>query len=182
MSPNRHLYSALVTAGLVLSSPSPQLLQPRQSCFEGTSLVCYGVAGSQSQGIDVTDLQYAAHAIRFKGQSADPGTGFWTMPASPRNPGCDEWMLLTTGTVTVLAKHTSNAVNSSVLLEDIATTIDGGPDLQTAQVQKSIMSCAEHGGQLIVQVNTTNAEYSADSYESSGNRPSDNLIKVVKAA
>jgi len=134
MSPNRHLYTALITAGLALSSPSPLLLQPRQSCFEGTSLVYYGVAGGQSQGIDVADLQYAADTIRFNGQIADPGTGFWTMLANPRNPGCDEWTLLTTGTVTVLAKHTSNAVSSSVLLEDIATTMDGGPDPQTAQV------------------------------------------------
>jgi len=44
------------------------------------------------------------------------------------------------------------------------------------------MSCAEHGGQLVMQVDTTNAEYSADSYKSSGNHASDILIKVVKAA
>ena len=82
----------------------------------------------------------------------------------------------------VLAKHTSNAIDSSVLPEDIVTTIDGGPDPQTAQVQMSIMSCAEHGGQLVVQVDITNAEYSVDSYKSSGNHPSDILINVLKAA
>ncbi|RKU47839.1 hypothetical protein DL546_008112 [Coniochaeta pulveracea] len=165
MSPLIHLTYALLVAGMASASPSPTLSQ--QSCFEGTSLVCYGVSGGQSQNVDVEDVQYAADLLRYEGQSADP-PGFWTFPAKPRSVGCDEWTVLTTGTVMVLAKHTDNAINSSVLLEDIATTIDGGATATAQDQQKAIIGCAAHGGQLVVKVDTKNPAYGSDAYKASG--------------
>lgn len=165
----------LITAGVAAAAA----LDPLQSCFEGTNLVCYGLPGGTSQNISVDDLQFAADTIRFNGQSSDP-PGFYTMPANPSLSGCDEWTVLDSGTVRVLAKHTSNIVNSSVLLEDMATTIDGGPDATDTDKQKAIIHCAEHGGQLVVKVNTSNPAYSSADYKSSGNKPSEMLVKVVK--
>ena len=150
-----------------------------QSCFEGTNLVCYGLPGGTSQNISLDDLQFAADTIRYNGQSSDP-PGFYTMPANPKLLGCDEWTVLDSGTVRVLAKHTSNAVNSSVLLEDMASTIDGGPDATDAAKQKAVIHCAEHGGQLLITANTSNPAYSSDAYKSSGNKPTDILVKIVK--
>jgi hypothetical protein len=66
-------------------------------------------------------------------------------------------------------------------LEDIATTIDGGATATAQDQQKAIIGCAEHGGQLVVKVNTSNAAYSSDAYKASGNKPQDILIKVVRA-
>jgi hypothetical protein len=117
MSSLIHLIYALLVAGMASAKPR-SVFSRQQSCFEGTSLVCYGVPGGQSQNVDVEDVQYAADLLRYEGQSADP-PAFWTFPAKPRSLGCDEWTVLTAGTVMVLAKHTDNAVNSSVLLEDI---------------------------------------------------------------
>ncbi|CAK7205466.1 hypothetical protein SEUCBS139899_008241 [Sporothrix eucalyptigena] len=153
-----------------------------QSCFEGTNLVCYGLPGGTSQNISLDDLQFAADTIRFNGQSSDPTdlSGFYTMPANPKLHGCDEWTVLDSGTVRVLAKHTNNAVNSSVLLEDMASTIDGGSDATDAQKAKAIIHCAEHGGQLVITANTSNPAYSSAAYKASGNHPTDMMVKVVK--
>ncbi|CAK7223420.1 hypothetical protein SBRCBS47491_005202 [Sporothrix bragantina] len=171
-----HISAFLAFAGMA----SAAALAPDVNCFEGTSLVCYGVPSGTSQDINVDDLQFAADTLRYNGQSSDP-PGFYTMPANPKLLGCDEWTVLTSGTVLVLAKHTDNTVNSSVLLEDMATTIDGGPDATDADKQKKIFHCAEHGGQLVVTANTSNPAYSSAEYKSSGNQPKEIMIKVVKA-
>lgn len=56
------------------------------------------------------------------------------VPTKARN--CAEWSLYTISTTMILGKHISPTLNSSVLFEDIANTIDGGnPSTNPADAQ-----------------------------------------------
>lgn len=154
-------------ASVLLRRDQPRLLRRRGGPVPGHRRGRPAVRG-QHDPLQRAERRPGHGVLDHAGQPAEPGLRRVDAPHHWHRHGARQ--------------HTNNAVNSSVLVKDIATTIDGGPDPQTAQVQKSIMSCAEHGGQLVVQLDTTNAEYRANSYKSTGNQPSDILIKVVKAA
>ncbi|KAH8879054.1 hypothetical protein GQ53DRAFT_672898, partial [Thozetella sp. PMI_491] len=93
---------------------------------------------------------------------------------------CDEWPVLTTGSVLVLAKHTIDAVNANVFLEDMANTIDGGVNASNTSKKNAIIYYDEHGGQFVVQANTSNPAYQTETYKASGNKPQDILMTIVK--
>jgi hypothetical protein len=71
-----------------------------------------------------------------------------TMPACVST--CEEWAIFVpgAGTVLALAEHATPCVATSVLYEDLASTIDtiGG-----------LLKCSENGGQMPVKVNKTNS-------------------------
>ena len=124
----------LIAASLVAASP---LLESRDSCSEGTQLICYGVSGGQSQGVSPDDVAYAASYLRYLGQNNNGTAAFLTMPAGSN---CGDWTLPIDGAGTVLglAKHVIPIANSSVLYTDIANTIDGGEN--ASDVDKNLRS------------------------------------------
>jgi hypothetical protein len=63
-------------------------------------------------------------------------------------------------------------VNSSVLFEEIANTIDGGPSATAAQAQAAIIGFLTTGGSLGVTFNATNPAYNTSTYLASGYTPS----------
>jgi len=149
-----------------------------QICDEGSKLVCYGKPSGESQNINLDDLEYAAWEFR---RLSEDGPAFWTMPANITKRGCDEWMMFEIGTVLALAKHTNNRITSSVSFDDIADTIDGGPEATPEQREKAIMGCGGNGGQLLVQVKPDNPAYQTEKYKATGGTPKDILIKIVRA-
>jgi hypothetical protein len=84
---------------------------------------------------------------------------------------CDEWTLYQRGTVLATAKHLDNTANSAVLLEDIATTIDGGDYGTDEGKAKAIVGCFADGGSLGVLVNSTHPAYKSATYVSNGYTP-----------
>lgn len=76
-------------------------------------------------------------------------------------------------------KHIDDTIDSSVLIEDIATTIDGGEKATAEQEAKAIISCGADGGTLAIQVSTANPAYRADSYVKAGWNTSGILVKVT---
>lgn len=128
----------LLQAALLAALP----LVSAQVCDEGNKLACYGKPSGQSQNINLEDLEYAAWEFR---RLSEDGPAFWTMPANITKRGCDEWMMFEVGTALALAKHTNNRITSSVSFDDIADTIDGGPEATPEQREKAIMGCGEMG-------------------------------------
>lgn len=92
---------------------------------------------------------------------------------------CGEWSLYVHGSVRVTAKHISMAVNSSVLYEDVATTIDGGPDATPEQADEALIGCDTEGGSLGVLVNSTHPTYNSTAYKTLSAVTSGIVIKVV---
>ncbi|KAM0326098.1 hypothetical protein ACHAQA_006691 [Verticillium albo-atrum] len=178
---------SLATLGVALASvvsahpaePAPAFLQTRQSCVEGKTKICYGVSGGVSQGLDVEELEYLASYLRFVGQSNSGLNAFYHMPTATT---CQEWAIpLPDGATTlVLAKHVSPFVKSSVLYEDIASTIDGGEEATSAQRSKALIGCAKNGGQMGVAVNTANAAYKSAEFKASKAKADGIVIKLVK--
>jgi hypothetical protein len=113
---------------------------------EGTALLCYTVEnGGTPQNVNPADVQGVADYLRSYGREVKGGR-FFTMDATD-TPDCGEWSLFSNGTTLATAKHLDDTVDSSVLFEDIATTIDGG--LNKTQ---GIISCMANGGSLGVLV------------------------------
>lgn len=96
-------------------------------------------------------------------------------------PACGEWTLYTHKTVLVTAKHIDMAHNSSVLFEDIATTIDGGVDATANQTAAALLGCGKDGGSMGVLVNATNPTYNSTAYEKLSAVAGGILIKVVSS-
>jgi len=117
------------------------------ACGEKATRVCYGVDGGESQNIDVEDVTYAENFLRYIGPNNNDA--MWTMASTM---DCAEWTLpLPEGSaILALAKHINPQYNSSVLYEDIATTINGDPNA-TSGDQKNL-------GRLLLD-----AAYMADS-------------------
>ncbi|KAI1771427.1 hypothetical protein F4818DRAFT_204031 [Hypoxylon cercidicola] len=150
-----------------------------QICFsETTELHCYSEPDDIPQDVTEADVKFVAAYLRSYGRQTRAGRLF-TMKAADA-PDCGEWSLYSRGTVAAYAKHLDNEVDSSVLFEDIATTIDGGET--TAAHKASIVDCLTEGGSLGVLVNATHPAYSAATYTSAGYTPNGILIKIVSSA
>ncbi|KAK4214190.1 hypothetical protein QBC37DRAFT_462305 [Rhypophila decipiens] len=169
---------------LALSSPSISSLIPRQSCGEGAQTVCYGSPSGTPQNIDPEDLSYLAATLRYNAQahlSTTKEPQFFTMPPN-NNFQCEEWTIAQEGTVMLLAKHTSARLNTTVLTEDIANTLDGGANPSAAQKKSSPLgACGKNGGQMGVVYNQTRAEYNTPAYKNSKATPSGLVLKVLHA-
>ncbi|KAI0509521.1 hypothetical protein F5B22DRAFT_648947 [Xylaria bambusicola] len=173
--------SALFTASFAAAVPflEPRLVQKR-ACGETADLVCYGKNGGTPQNINPDDIAWAAQYLRNIAQVNNGTAGaFWTMP--PSND-CEEWQLpLAFGeTVLSLAKHISPRINSSVLFEDMANTIDGGANPTPTSFANSLLgACGGDGGMVGVYVNASNPAYLTPQYISSGAMPGGIVIKIV---
>lgn len=151
----------------------------RRACGETAKQVCFGRDGGTAQKIDVEDLQYVADFLRFEGEKAADGPGaFYTMPSGVE---CQEWAIEVpgAGTVLALAKHINPRTLSSVLLTDIANTIDGGSNTNKAG---SLLGCGTGGGMMGVVTNATNPAYLTATYKASKAKPQDIIIKIVNAS
>ncbi|OTA97429.1 hypothetical protein M434DRAFT_7907 [Hypoxylon sp. CO27-5] len=152
----------------------------RRSCGETAALVCYGVDGQgTSQDLDLDDISYVAGYLRYLADTAG-GSPLWTMPPEF---DCSEWSLpvFGAGTVLALAKHINPRTNSSVTYYDIARTIDGGADATPDQVAGSLLGkCGTNGGEVAVNVDTTDPAYSTPEYIASGAKPRDIIVKLVR--
>ncbi len=83
--------------------------------------------------------------------------------------------------VQVAIKHIEDSIDSSVLFEDIAATIDNGEKATAEQKAKAIIGCGSDGGTFVAQANLTNPAYKADSYIKAGFKTTGLLVKVTKA-
>jgi len=92
---------------------------------------------------------------------------------------CGEFTLYPKGTVQIIAKHITMGVNSSVLYEDIANTIDGGANATVAQQEEALLGCGSDGGSFGVVVNRTHPTYSSAAYTKLSAVTSGIIIKVV---
>ncbi|KAI6083746.1 hypothetical protein F4821DRAFT_262617 [Hypoxylon rubiginosum] len=169
----------LLLAASATAASIPGVKRATQICFDETpELHCYSEPDDVPQDVTVDDVKFIAAYLRSYGRQTRAGRLF-TMKAADA-PDCGEWSLYARGTAAAYAKHLNNTVDSSVLFEDIATTIDGGET--TAAHQASIVDCLTEGGSLGVLVNSTNAAYSAATYTSAGYTPQGILIKIVSGA
>ncbi|KAK1763698.1 hypothetical protein QBC33DRAFT_518393 [Phialemonium atrogriseum] len=158
--------------------PSPRAAQ---TCYdtETAALLCYTAPDNTPQNVTVADVTYVAAYLRSYGQETWAGRLF-TMAAAD-TPNCDEWTLYARNSVTALAKHIDNKVDSSVLFEDIANTIDGGPSATDAQKQAAIIGCLSNGGSLGVVFNATNPAYTSTTYTAEGYTPDGIMVKIVNS-
>lgn len=165
------LSTSLLQLLLAVSAAASPALLARQSCDEGSKRVCYGKDGGLSQNLDPADVEYVASYLRFVGESNTGASARWTMPASGST--CDEWAIPVpgAGTVLALAKHTTPFVATSILYEDLASTIDaiGG-----------LLECQEYGGQMPAKVNKTNPVYTSAEYKATKARSDGITIKLVR--
>ena len=99
-------------------------------------------------------MAWIANYPRAYGRQIRPGR-LWAMRAS-ETQDCQERALYARGKTQVAVKYVDRTIGSSVLIEDITTTIDGGEKAAAEQKAKFIISCGADGGMLAVQVNTTN--------------------------
>ncbi|KAH8912977.1 hypothetical protein BR93DRAFT_862833, partial [Coniochaeta sp. PMI_546] len=151
-----------------------------ETCYssEGVNLLCYRSPSGEPQAVDVADVSYIAAYLRRYGRTNPRKPGFYTMLARD-TADCAEWTLYTRGSALALAKHVDPAVNTSVLFEDIAATIDGGDRATDAQKRAAIIGCLSDGGSLGVVVNATNPAYATEEYVASGYQPGGILVKIV---
>jgi len=173
---SKRIMLSFLTAPFVLPSP---VLEGRKSCGEGAKLICYGSPDGQNQHVDPEDVAYLAALVRRDARKDPNNPPFYIMPAN-NNFACEEWGLGSEGTVLAVVKHNSARRNSSVLLEDIANTIDGGERATKEQINKSLLGCGDHDGQLAVIVNTSHPAYNTDAYKASKAAPSDLIVKIVR--
>lgn len=97
-------------------------------------------------------------------------------------PDCAEWTVYARKSALALAKHIDSSKNSSVLFEDIASTIDGGEKATDEDKKKAIIGCLASGGSLGVQANLDNKAYSSEKYKAAIYSPEGIMIKVVSNA
>ncbi|KAK3689326.1 hypothetical protein B0T22DRAFT_513615 [Podospora appendiculata] len=171
---------AAATLRPVTLSPSPRAAQ---TCYSGetATLTCYTAPNNTPQDVTVADITYVAAYLRSYGKQTKAGRMF-TMNGAD-TPDCAEWTLYARNTVTALAKHISPpSVNSSVLFEDIANTIDGGATATDKQKQAAIIGCLTDGGSLGVVYNASSPAYNTAAYKAAGYVPGGILIKIVNSA
>lgn len=175
-------YAAMFLAGQAIAASIPATTEPRaaQICLdESTGLTCYTQPDNVPQNVAVADVTYVAAYLRSYGKQTKAGRLF-TMAAVDA-PDCAEWSLYSRGTVAAYAKHVDSSIDSSVLFEDIANTIDGGAGATDAQKAAAIIGCLTDGGSLGVQANLTRDAYKSATYTAAGYQPSGILIKIVNS-
>ncbi|PFH57315.1 hypothetical protein XA68_15228 [Ophiocordyceps unilateralis] len=164
-----YIYS-FFCAGLVTASPS---LFSRATC-EPVGRKCYEAASHQ---LDPKDIQYVASYLRYHAKKK-PGNMFTMFSGFE----CDEWTIQVpgAGSVLTLAKHVNPRFTTSVLMEDIANTIDGGENVSEDEKKSSLIGCAQHGGSLGVKVNRTNPAYNTDEFKATEAKLDGIIIKLVR--
>jgi hypothetical protein len=155
-------------------------LHARTCDGETAALFCYNATNGTPQNIDVADVAFIAKYLRSYGRQIRPGR-FFTMNANDTQD-CGEWSVYARRGTLVAIKHINDTIDSSVLFEDVATTIDGGENATPEQQQNALLGCGTDGGAYGVQANLSNPAYSAASYVAAGYKTSGLLVKVVRNA
>ncbi|KJZ77539.1 hypothetical protein HIM_03263 [Hirsutella minnesotensis 3608] len=181
--------SLILAAGAVARSAEPGA--HIEACEgEEQGLHCYNGKDDIPQNVLVEDVAAVAKALRDYGREIDGGR-LLTMTIE-NAPGCAEWEIFRYRSVLALAKHVDPKANSSVLYEDIARTIDGGPSTSAndddvdvdkkkkkKKGKKGIISCSTSGGAQGVLVNKAASAYHTNEYKKLGFTPNGILIKIV---
>jgi len=177
--------SLLAAGAVAFPGMSARAGDAAQVCSSGETpaLFCYTEAnGATPQNVDVADIKYVASDLRTYGRNQTRGQGprLFHMPytSTPALP-CNEVTIYQHGSVKAIAKHINDTIWSTVTYEDIATTLDGGPDATDAERSRAIVGCLSNGGSLGVLVNATNGAYSSPVYKAIGGKPEGILIKIV---
>ncbi len=153
-------------------------LRARSCDSETESLLCYTGAKGMSQDVTVADVTFIAKYLRAYGRQTKPGR-FFTMNAKDTQ-GCGEWTVYSRRSTLVTIKHIDDRIDSSVLFEDIATTIDGGEKATAEEQLNFLLGCGTDGGAFTVQANLTNPAYADAAYVGAGYKTGGLLVKVVK--
>jgi hypothetical protein len=168
-----------------LGEASAASLMPQQLCGEGPQRVCFGRDGGVSQNILEDDVKYVANYLRLiaRQNEGDGLAAMWTMESVSPGVDCQEWTLPISGsgTVLALAKHINPRINSSVLYEDLANTIDGGVNASEKDKASSMLGCGTSGGMIGVKADPKNPEYATADYKARKYKPEGILIKLVRA-
>ncbi len=170
--------SMLLALGATFAAASP-LVDSRALCGETAAKVCFGPDGGTPQNITVDDAAYIASYLRYIGTSNPGKDAYWTMPPEI---GCSEWTIpIPSGTsVLALAKHINPRVNSSVLYQDLATTIDGGENASDEEKNKALLGCTTNGGMMGVIADPADPAYNTPDYKNSKAKPSGIIVKLVR--
>ncbi|XWW96728.1 hypothetical protein V2A60_004708 [Cordyceps javanica] len=174
--------TALAIAGPSFVAAETSAGAPRFICFDNETpdLHCYNGPNDTPQNVTVDDVSYIAKYLRAYGRQTREGRLF-TQTAQDA-PDCAEWTLYARKSALALAKHIDSSKNSSVLFEDIATTIDGGEKATDPQKQAAIIGCLSSGGTLGVLVNAANPVYSSAKYKANNFTPDGIMVKIVNNA
>ena len=177
------LHGLLLIGYPVLANAAVVTQRTPSICYQGetSQLLCYEAPNGTPQDVKVADITYIATYLRKYGRQNPRQPGFFTMKAADA-ADCAEWSLYTRGTAAALAKHLDTTDDTSVLFEDIATTLDGGERATDDLKAKAIIGCLTNGGSLGVLVNSSNPAYSSDTYTSSGYTTKGLLIKIVHSS
>ena len=172
----------LGTAILLAASQATGTVVPLQTqdCFatETPAQFCYTAKnGATPQDVDLADISFVASYLRSYGRQTRLGRLFTMNSVDTQN--CAEWTLYTHGSVMATAKHIDPSLNSSVLFEDIANTIDGGEKATDAQKAKALLGCGTDGGAVGVIVNSTAAAYHTTAYTTGNFSTSGLIVKIV---
>ncbi len=157
----------------------PTALQARDCNGETTALFCYTPGNGTPQNVDPDDVAFIAKYLRSYGRQVKPGR-FFTMNAKD-TAVCGEWTVYSHRSALVSIKHIDDAVDSSVLFEDIATAIDGGEKAAPEQQSLALLGCGTNGGALGVRANASNPAYDAAAYVAAGYKTTGLLVKVVSS-
>lgn len=100
------------------------------------------VSGGESQQLDLEDIQYIADSLRYISDNNQGAAKFWNMPKAI---DCAEWSLPVSCdcTVLALAKYINPRLDSGILYEDLAATIDGGKGASDEAKKASVTSSPE---------------------------------------
>ncbi|KAG6001333.1 hypothetical protein E4U21_004431 [Claviceps maximensis] len=175
-----NIRSMVMLSAATLAAATTNKLDTRGACGAGPNKVCYGLDGGESQNLDPEDVQYVADYLRYIGDNNQGAAKFWTMPKAI---DCAEWSLPVpgAGTVLALAEHVNARISSSILYEDLASTIDGGKGASVDAKMAALAGCGANGGQLGVKVDKANPLYNTVEYRQSGAIPDGIIVKLVKA-
>lgn len=170
------LMASTAAAAISKVLPGPLAIQ---TCYDNETpdLHCYTGSDDTPQNVTIADVNYIAAYLRSYGRQVKEGR-FFTQ-TTENAPDCAEWTLYARKSALAVAKHIDSSKSSSVLFEDIATTIDGGPSATEPQKQAAVVGCLAAGGSLGVKVNTANPAYHTDKYTKAGYSWDGILIKVV---
>lgn len=177
----KSIFAATLTASAVTAASLSSFPGPKADfiCYDNESpeLHCYNGPDDTPQNITVADVTYIAGYLRSYGRQTREGR-FFTQSVQDA-PDCAEWTVYARKSALSLAKHIDSSKNSSVLFEDIASTIDGGERATDEQKKAAIIGCLSAGGSLGVKANLTNPAYSSDKYKAGNFSPEGIMIKIV---
>ena len=148
------------------------------TCFnpEPADRICYNSNGATPQNVTLAEVQYTARYLRYySSQKGNPA--FYTMRVKDAD-NCAEWQVTTKGSTLVLAKLVGDQ-DAEVTFNDIANTIDGGTNATPDQQQQALYGCGTAGGQMGVQVNASDPNYSSPGFVNGGFTNQGIIIKIV---